>query len=88
MTISHYLHPPLNELIDGEWFNIAQEDGSVWHTLIVQCPKCGLGIRYTPTHNEIKNIGLEGAEEIAENIVRQMWNKETDCPHITFRDKE
>ncbi len=92
---SHYL-PPLNEIInnlppsdeivDGKWFNI-QIDDIVWHILLVQCPECGLGIRYVITQREIKICGLEGAEEIVEGFVRQQWKRETDCPHLEFGEK-
>lgn len=95
MTTSHYLPPlnetinglpPLDEIVDGKWFNI-QIDDIVWHVLLVQCPKCGLGIRYVITQEEIKRCGLEGAEEFAENIVREQWARETDCPHLEFGEK-
>ena len=88
MMTSRCSHPPLNEPIDGEWFDIEHEDGSIKHSLIVQCPECGIGISYWIAPAEIERCGLEGAEESAETFVRQQWAKETDCTHITFGDKE
>ena len=84
MTTSPSSQPPLNEPIDGEWFEIVYDNGNIIHSLVVQCPKCGIGIRYGIVPQEIERCGLEGAEELAERIVRKQWNKETDCTHLRF----
>lgn len=84
MMTSRCSQPHLNEPIDGEWFDITYDDGYVKHSLVVQCPECGIGIRYWVAPAEIERCGLEAAEEFAENIVRQQWAKETDCTHLEF----
>ncbi len=73
-----YLHT-----IPGIWL-----DDEVGHFFYINCPddECTKSLKnYLSPWAMVIEWGLEGAEEMVEQLTKKEWNDHSDCPHIIFK---
>jgi len=67
-------------VLPGIWL-----DDEVGHYFFINCPECDKHLKhFLSPWAMVDEWGLEGAEEIVEDMTKAKWNALSGCPHITF----